>query len=259
MMQLSFCSVCLDKHPFEEMLRIASGSGYTALELIAIPTWIHADLASIKPSALQGKIREAGMELVALYPGGVDTSSEDAIESCLAYIRRAIEVAEELGVERLVFTGADGHEKHERAIEAYQTLLPDLERAGVRLCLENHYNNQLEYIEDYERLFRKIDSPHVGMTVDTGHFTSSGVDMMALIDRFGDRIGHVHLKDHIGTTSVAIGQGETDNRGVLRKLHSIGYDGYVSLELEVKDYENVERYITEAKTTIEGYIAEAAS
>ncbi len=262
-MKLAFCSVCLENHSFEEMMTLASGNGYRALELIAIPDWIHVDLRHTQPNELKAKVEAHGMELVGLYPGGVDTASDATIEKCLAYIRKTIGVAKTLGVERLVFTGADREEgkesRLEAAIEALSSLVPALEDAGVTLCLENHYRNQFEFPENYERLFETIASPNVAMTVDTGHFTSSQVDLLKLVDRFGERIRHVHLKDHIGTQSVAIGHGETDNRGFLKKLNQSGFDGYVSLELEVKDYENVERYIAEAKGLVDGYIAAACA
>ena len=67
-MQLAFCSVCLEKHPFDAMLRVASKHGYRALELIAIPGWIHVDLKKIEPGELQSEIAKYNMELIALYP-----------------------------------------------------------------------------------------------------------------------------------------------------------------------------------------------
>ncbi len=256
-MKQAFCSVCLERHSMDDMLRIASQCGYKALELIVIPGWIHANLREIEPEALLEKIKSYGMDLIALYPGGVDTSSAENIAENLAYIRHTIEVAHKLEVKKMVFTGADGHEHHERAIQAYRTLVPYLEEADVTLCLENHYNNQLEFPEDYERLFHAIESSYIGMTIDTGHYTSSQVDILALIDRFHSRVGHIHLKDHIGTQSVAIGRGETDNPAILKRLHHYEYDSHISLELEVRDYENVETYVAEAKELIDGYIASA--
>jgi len=256
-MKLAFCSVCLHKHPFEQMLSIASHAGYRDLELIAIPTWIHVDLNKMSPNELEKAVSAHGMKLIALYPGGVDTQSDETIAKSLNYIQRAISTASELGVSRIVFTGSHREEPLDAAIKAYRTLVPYLQAANVTLCLENHYNNQIEFPEDYEAIFKAIDSPNVGMTVDTGHFTSSQVDIPALIDRFADRVRHVHLKDHIGTQSVMIGKGRTDNPGILRRLHQKGYTGYISLELEVADYENSEAYIAEAKSLIEGYIAKA--
>ena len=78
--------------------------------------------------------------------------------------------------------------------------------------------------------------------------------MLDLIRRHGDRVRHVHIKDHIGTRSVPIGTGETDNLSVIRALISKGYDGYLSLELEVEDVENIDRYVADAKQIMEGWL-----
>ncbi len=100
---------------------------------------------------------------------------------------------------------------------------------------------------DYESLnVQTADLKRVGFTVDTGHFTSAGVDIPAFLRAFGPRVFHVHVKDHIGTESVALGAGRTDNRGVAEALARRGYDGYLSTELEVHDRENALRYVRES-------------
>ena len=57
--------------------------------------------------------------------------------------------------------------------------------------------------------------------------------MPAFIRRLGKRVFHVHIKDHIGTESVALGDGQTDNVGVIAALREIGYAGHLSVELEL--------------------------
>ena len=82
--------------------------------------------------------------------------------------------------------------------------------------------------------------------MDTGHFHAAGVDWKALIRRYAARIYNVHLKDHLGPQSVAIGKGEIDLPGLVAVLREIDYSGPLALELEVTDPENLPRYIAEA-------------
>ena len=96
-----------------------------------------------------------------------------------------------------------------------------------------------------ERIVKKIDSPYLGLTIDTGHFTSSHIPLQEVIDQLGPWIKHVHIKDHIGTQSVGLGRGETDNVGFVSELRRIGYEGYLSMELEVEDKENIDLYLKE--------------
>jgi sugar phosphate isomerase/epimerase len=87
----------------------------------------------------------------------------------------------------------------------------------------------------------------IGITMDTGHFTASGVDLVAFADCFADRIAHIHLKDHVGERCVPLGAGETDNAALLATLRRRGFEGYATLELEVEDREHTLRYLAEAR------------
>ncbi|NUN98087.1 MAG: sugar phosphate isomerase/epimerase [Candidatus Omnitrophica bacterium] len=256
-MRLSLGSVCYAHVGFEEMMRRAVARGYRHLELICIPGWIHVDLREITARELARQVRDHGMELIALYPGGVDVSDPRTARRNIDYIKRACEYAVELGLERIVFTGCARKTPLSASISAYSELAEHLKGSRVVIALENHFRNRLETIEDYRAVFEALDSPNLGITLDTGHFTSSRVDMFALIEEFGARVKHVHLKDHVGEESVAIGRGETPNREVLLRLAEIGYNGWVSLELEVRDPENTDLYVAEARTLIEEWIAAA--
>lgn len=253
-MKPSIGSVCYAHLPFEEMMQSSVRAGFTRLELICIPTWIHVNLRETTPVELTQRVEDAGMELVVLYPGGVDTSDPDVARGNIDYIRHTCDFAQEAGVNRIVFTGCERDTPLQASIDAYAEMAEHLAGTEVVIALENHYRNRLETIEDYREIFRQIDSPNLGITIDTGHFTSSNVDMFDLIDELGSKVAHVHLKDHIGTESVAIGKGETPNRKVLAKLGSIGYDDLVSLELEVKDPENTDVYAREALELMSGLL-----
>jgi len=95
-------------------------------------------------------------------------------------------------------------------------------------------------------MFEQIKSPQVGITLDSGHLHSSGVDWKGLINRYPERIYNFHVKDHVGTQSVPLGTGEIDLRGYIEELHAIGYEGALAVELEVIDPENLPRYCAEA-------------
>jgi sugar phosphate isomerase/epimerase len=101
-------------------------------------------------------------------------------------------------------------------------------------------------MEDYDTIFGEITSLQVGITIDTGHFFSAGVDWRSFVHRYADRIHNVHVKDHIGIQSVPLGRGQVDLRGYLEELDAINYEGALAVELEVEDPENLPRYCTEA-------------
>jgi inosose dehydratase len=122
------------------------------------------------------------------------------------------------------------------------------------VCLESDVGSQIRDIADYDAILAGVDSAQVGITVDTGHLHSAGQDMLALIAKYPDRVWNVHLKDHIGTQSVAIGKGEIDLRGLVSALEAIDYDGFFAVELEVTDPENAVGYVEEACGYLKGLV-----
>ena len=114
--------------------------------------------------------------------------------------------------------------------------------------------SQIRDAEDYDEILSRVDSDQIGITVDTGHFHTAGVDVVDLICRYPDRIWNVHLKDHVGAQSVPIGAGEIDLPGLIAVLAEVNYDGFLALELEVQDPENAPRYVEEAYQYLSGLL-----
>jgi len=96
----------------------------------------------------------------------------------------------------------------------------------------------------------------VGALVDIGHYYSSQVDISALINKHREKIKLVHTKDQIGRQSVAFGKGEIDNPGLLKLLRDIGYDGFVVVEIEVEDKENIQKYVKDAYIYLQNILDE---
>ncbi len=248
MIRLSCSSVCLRGRPLEEVLAICSRTGYRRVEVIALGGATGVDLTDWSAQRLGETLSAHGQELVALYVRPVDVRSDAAFAQSLDYVRLGIDTAAALGCSRIVFPPLIPREGYDyaRLAEGCRHLADYIGERDVALALENHHEWPLSYAEDYARLFDLIDDPRVGITMDTGHFTSSGVDMLAFVDRFAERIRHVHLKDHVGTRSVPFGEGETPNAAVLERLRAAGYDGCASVELEVRGRETTERDLADA-------------
>lgn len=147
-----------------------------------------------------------------------------------------MEAARQLGCNRVKFTGA-GRGKEgglEAIIEVLKEIAPAAEEMGMLVLVENHANNNLENIDDYDRIFSAISSPNVGMCMDNAHFDGANVDLMEVVDRFHSRILHIDLKDteRMGVHKVVrYGEGVTDNAGVVEKMLAHGYEGYLLIEM----------------------------
>lgn len=146
-----------------------------------------------------------------------------------------MEQARALGCRRVKFTGAKrGTEGGlDAVIATLKELAPAAEQMDVLVLVENHANNVLENIEDYERIFAEIPSRHVGMCLDMGHFDGANVDNFEVIRRFHDRVLHIDMKDteRRGIHKVVnFGSGVTDVHGIVRKMLEHDYTGYLLIE-----------------------------
>lgn len=245
-MKISVSSVCWWNDDRVTLMKKAANAGFRAIEILTFPEpeicKLHGDLRRLPPRQLRSELDDHGLTLAGLHLGAIMTPNESKRRAMTDYCKRAVEVAAELGGRVIVESGPDrATEPIEPFLKSVEELAPVFEASPVKLALENHYRNWLQYIPDYDWLFSRIASPAVGMTLDTGHFTSAGVDPAEVARTFSRRVFHVHIKDHIGTQSVALGEGRTDNVAVVRELKAAGYDGYLSQEAEVQDHSRADQ------------------
>jgi sugar phosphate isomerase/epimerase len=140
--------------------------------------------------------------------------------------------AREPGCRRIKCTGsarAQGGLKS--VIEVCKELAPAAEELDVVILLGNHDRSVLETIADYEEVFAAVDSPRIGMCLDTDHFERIGVSLREVAEKFHSRVLQVDLKDckerGAGHNTVMFGEGVTDFNGFLQHLLS----GYLVIEM----------------------------
>ena len=215
---------------FDKTFDVLPGIGYRYVEFNC---WHPSALSPKMLRSLKRRCKESG-----LIPASIHLNGGIGGELIKDFSHKiwAMESARFLGAERIVTSGLSRNrdEGLKEAIASLKALAPAAEDMNMLICLENHKDNTLEFIEDYRRVFDAIDSRNVGLCIDTGHFDASGVDMDALIDEFFPRLNHIHLKENRGKGEkvfVRFGEGTTDNHHVLRKVISLGYSGYLSVEL----------------------------
>ncbi len=255
-MKIAISTVCMPELSWQDALAECSRAGYANVELLMIQGWKHVHPGEAPASEILRVAKSHEVKIVALHGGGLDGLNEQAVAQTRDYLVSVLKFAKELRVGLVNVNGGRTPDDFdpagraavvERIATALRGLAPLLEKLSLRLTLENHFHYQLQTMADYELLnVQTADLKRVGFTVDTGHFTSAGVDIPMFVRTFGPRVFHVHVKDHVGTQSVALGAGQTDNRGAVAALAKQGFNGYLSTELEVHDRENALRYVRES-------------
>jgi sugar phosphate isomerase/epimerase len=236
MIRLSCATLSFDgfgNNDFRNTFVMAPRAGYRNLELNC---WYPVTLTPAKIADLGVRCRAAGLKPGSLHVSGFGAEGNDALVKDFCHKLRAVEAAGELGCGLVCATGAARGTQGglDAIVEVLRELIPIAEARGVKVSLENHEANNLERLEDYERVLEAVPSPNLGITMDTGHFDAAGVRLDDLVDRLGDRINHIHLKENRGFGAkdfVRFGEGTTENRRIVERLIERGYSGYLVIEV----------------------------
>lgn len=137
----------------------------------------------------------------------------------------------------------------------WKPILDVFSKEGVRFALEVHPTEIAFDIASTQRALEALDyHPAFGFNYDPSHFGYQGVDYVKFIEKFHDRIFHVHMKDvHWSDTPTeagvfgghvnfgdrrrfwdfrSVGRGKIKFEEIIRALNAIGYQGPLSIEWE---------------------------
>ncbi len=81
-------------------------------------------------------------------------------------------------------------------------------------------------------MIREVGTDNLGLQMDVFHMNIEEQSVMGSLVRYQDRITHIHICD---TNRRAPGQGHLDVVEIIDTLHALGYEGYLSAELDVPD------------------------
>lgn len=131
--------------------------------------------------------------------------------------------------------------------------IADLAREGfgVRATLHPHAGGYIEFEDEIDRLAADIGPETAGFCLDTGHLAYAGMDPVAILRRYHDRLDYLHFKDidpavfaQVMTRRIRffqacaigvmcpIGRGCIDYPALRGLLTDLGYAGYITIEQE---------------------------
>lgn len=269
MMKLAGHTLGTPNLSLESALRLFHQAGLEAAEII----WQDNYLAGIPETAQDTELaqvrrwaRDLGLEIACLTPymTGLNSLDDAEQEQDVERFRRCIRAAEQLDCHRVrVYAGsflpsqeALREAKWMRLVTSLKHLGGIAERAGVVLCVENHFNTMTVTAAETVALMKAVNATGVGILYDQANltFTHSEPHQEA-IPLQQAWIRHVHVKDLIFTdphrkftaSAVAtveeearavrsrlVGEGILDWAAIVRQLWTYGYEGYLSFEYEYR-------------------------
>lgn len=177
-----------------------------------------------------------GIDLVAVYSGG-NFVFNDILAEELWRIRRAAGIAGQLGARFLVVGGgaqrAQGTTDDDYA--ALASVLDEIVDIAQEEGLDAVFHPHLTTIvETPQQVARVLEGSRIGLCADTAHLAAGGGDPAQMIRDHSDRLRYVHLKDLTREPFgfMPLGRGDLDMTEIVRALGDVGYDGWVTVELD---------------------------
>ena len=236
MIRLSCATLSFDgfgNNDFRKTFVMAPEAGYRHLEFNC---WYPETLTPLKIADLRRRCSKGGLRPSSVHVSSFGGEGNDGITKDFCHKFRAVEAALELGC-RLVSASGSARGTNggiDTVVQVLTELAPIAEEKDVLISLENHAGNVLENLEDYAEILDRVPSAHVGITMDTGHFDAAGVSLDDVVDRFFDRINHIHLKENRGfgvKEFTRFGEGTTENVRIVERMIERGYSGYLTIEV----------------------------
>ncbi len=206
-----------------------------------------------------GELRSALSSRGLLLTGGyveVDVSSDDAPAAGLAELSGVCDQFDEvadlagrtggtfLPRPTVAITGSPDGERWDRIERVVADVVKLCGGRGYQAVLHNEVGTQ---ISGQDSVIRVLETTQAALCLDTGHLVAAGGDPLAILERWRDRVAHVHLKDARpadepfteamqlweGDVFCRLGAGRGQVDDVLSSLRAGGYQGWIVVEQDV--------------------------
>jgi hexulose-6-phosphate isomerase len=168
------------------------------------------------------------------------------VERGLNAIRREIQDCKAYGgttvlvVPAVVTKSVSYRQAYQRSQANIRKLIPDAERHGIKLAIEEVWNRFLLSPIEFARYIDEFDSPWVGAYFDVGNVVEFGYPE-EWIRELGKRILKIHIKEYAKAKrfSYPLGEGEIDWPAVRQALIDVGYQGWITAEVRASSVEEM--------------------
>lgn len=219
--------------PVRAGFELAAELGYDGVELM-----VWSDRVSQDVSAVGRLVERFGMPVLAVHAPCLAVTQRVWGADPIGRIRRSVTAAVQLGSRTVVLHPAFRWQRR------YATQFADEatragEQSGVALAVENMFpviRGGLRTVP-YVPGFDPTAAGHRHYTLDLSHTAAAGGDALAMLDRMGAGLSHVHLADGSGSTRdehLVPGRGTQPCAEVCQRLADSGFAGAVAIEVSTR-------------------------
>jgi inosose dehydratase len=194
------------------------------------------------PAAVRDLLSQHELKFVALSSGDLLSDSASAKKSIAEHTARAKFLRDAGGLYLQIL---DNRPKGRIAIpDDYKQLGKTLTELGKRtadlgipLGYHNHMGSLSERPEELDQIMGASDPRYVKLELDIAHYFQGGGDPAKAIEKYGDRLLFLHIKDVDRVSKsvyrfVELGRGLVDVPAVFESLSKVGFRGWAVVELD---------------------------
>ena len=219
--------------PMASAFTTAAELGYDGVEVM-----VWNERASQQLHSVAREAERTGMPVLAVHAPCLAITQRVWSTEPAERLRRSVVLAAGLGAPTVVLHPPFRWQRRYAATLARQ--VGELERAhGVAVAMENMFplRRGRVRVSSYTPGHDPTEPGAEHYTLDLSHTATAGDDALAMLDRMGDRLRHVHLTDGTGLERdehLVPGRGTQPCAEVLGRLRTTGFEGTVVVEISTR-------------------------
>ena len=232
--------------PFTDILDVMKDTGFIGLRVTQFPQILRT--YDITAARMQQEAEKRGCHIVTISFNG-PTHDPARRSEVLASARIAMTFLKEFGASHLVVFSPNrnvgiGEANFKAMCECFNEIGRAANDMGFRAGLHNHMGQIVETPEEVDRCMAMTDPKLFHFSPDTAHLHLAGCDVAKTLDKHKARLMLADYKDakraadakpdtFDRNTIFDLGDGEIDFKGCHRALKSIGFKGWLIVDLDI--------------------------
>jgi len=227
----------------DRTFQLAADLGYDGVEVM-----VWTDPASQEVPLLARLSQRYGVPILALHAPCLLITQRVWGSDPVQRLRRSADAANELGAATMVIHPPFRWQRR-YARSFHDEVLAAEARTGVRIAVENMFpvRRGRFTVSAFHPTPDPTDAGYPHYTLDLSHTAASGQDALALMDRMGPGLAHVHLTDGSGAPRdehLVPGRGTQPVVEVCERLGRDSFDGTVVVEITTRHFRTREQRVT---------------
>ena len=249
--------------PFTDILDVMKDTGFIGIRMTQFPQILKT--YNITVPDLQKELSKRGCQIITISFNG-PTHDPSKRAGVIASAKTAMTFLKEFGADRLVVFSPNRNNTSEAAFksmcECFNAIGETAGEMGFRAGLHNHMGQIVQTTEEVDRCMEMTDPKLFSFSPDTAHLYLADCDVVKIIDKHKSRLMLLDYKDARKSTGKLLdeifdlGDGEVDFPGCHRVLKSIGFKGWLCVDLDVArkgpraSYERCAQYVVDKLESI---------